>query len=139
MDEALKAQPSDPDGAKAKTNQAVKCFDNADALVDNISRSWRIEIARRRIAAIRKDTDADAGKFHTLWATLGTLTPEKYKVTMVRLIHHLDNVRDGLKEILNIAKSYSRELILEIKWAETDLKLVEEKRSDLTAELNDES
>jgi hypothetical protein len=141
MDEALKLQLSDPDGAKAKTNQAVKCFDNADALVDNISRSWRIEIARRRIAAIRKDTDADAKKFDTAKEDLGKqdLTAEKYKAKLQRLVHHLDNVRDGLKEIINIAQPYSRELVLEIKWAQADLKTIEDMRSVLTAELNGES
>jgi hypothetical protein len=141
MDEALKLQPSDPDGAKAKTNQAVKCFDNSDALVDNISRSCRIEIARRRIAAILKDTDADEKKFDALKEGLGKqdLPPEKYKAMVVRLIHHLDNVRDGKKEILNIAKPYSRDLLLEIKWAESDLKTIEDLRSVLTAELNGEN
>ena len=56
---------------------------------------------------------------------------------MMRLMHHLGSAREGLKDVLALAKPYANDLILEIKWAEVDLKKIEAWRKVLAAELDD--
>jgi len=138
MDAAVKLDATDPDGAKAKYFQASQAFDRADALVADISRSYRIEVVRRRIAALRKDADTDAEKFDQGVAELGrkNATPQQYKDMILRMIHSLDNVRSDLQTILALAKPYPRDLVLEITLAETNLKKIETMRRILTDELN---
>jgi len=140
MDAARKAETGDPNVAKAKYTLAIKAFDRADALVPDISRSYRVEIARRRITAIRRNVDADAQKFDAALTKFGLkdVPPKIYREMLVRLIHHLDNVREDLLEILNVAGSYPRELVLEIGWAKADLDKIQKIRNDLTSELNHE-
>jgi hypothetical protein len=138
MDTATKLEPTDPDGAMAKYVQAAKAFDRADAMVPDIAHSYRIEIARRRILAIRKDADADAKKFDAAMATLGKkdLTAQAYRSMVQRLMHNLDSVRESLKGVIDIAKPYPRELVLEVEWAQQDLKKLEAMRVILAAELD---
>ncbi len=141
MDEAAQLEPADPDVAKARYAQAVKAFDHADALVPDISRSYRVEIVRRKVAAARKDIEGDSGSFDREMEDLGRagMSPQEYRDRIVRMIHSLDNVRRGLQEVLELAAPYPRELVLEVKWAELDLKRIEEMRKTLTAELNEEN
>ncbi|MFB3890969.1 MAG: hypothetical protein ACE15C_02970 [Phycisphaerae bacterium] len=138
MDAAAKVEPTDPEAAKVKCLQALQNFDRADALVDQISRSYRLEIVRRRIAAMRKDADADADRFDKALAKFGTKTvsPQEQQNMMLNLIRLLDNVRDNLKNIVTAAKPYPRDLVLELKWAELDLKKLEAMRKFLLDELN---
>lgn len=138
MDEAQKLDASDPEAARAKYDQADKELDQADAIVSGISRSYRIEIARRRIASLRKDCTAGAEKFDKEMATLGkqTMAPAAYRTKVQRLIYLLDRVRTDLKEILKIADPYFRELILEVKWAQLDLEKMDRMRRILTEELD---
>jgi hypothetical protein len=139
MDAATKMEPTDPDGAMAKYLQAGKAFDRADAMVADIARSYRIEIARRRITAIRKDADADAKKFDAALATLGKkdMTAQAYRSMVQRLMHNIDSVRESLKGVIDIAKPYPRELVLEVEWAQQDLKKIEAMRVILASELDD--
>ena len=138
MDEAQKLERTNPDPAATKYAQAEQAFRHADALVPNIAGSYRVEIIRRRIAALRKDADGDARKFDEQMAKLGLrdLSPQAYKNMILRLIHHLDSTRDDLKKILDIAKPFSRELVLEVKWAELDLTKIEGMRKILVTELD---
>ena len=138
MDDARKLEPSDPDSAWKKYAQAEQVFDRADALSPTITRSYRIEIARRKIAAIRKDADTDAGKFDEAMGRLGlkNVSPQAYRTMVLRLIHHLDSTRDNLRQIRGIAEPYARELILEIKWAELDISRIEGLRRILVSELD---
>lgn len=138
MAEAARLERTDPDAAAAKYAQAERIFDHADALVARISLSHRLEISRRKIAAIRKDVDADARKFDEAMTKLGVrdMSPQAYRQMILRLLHHLDNTRDDLKRILAIAKPYPEQLVLEIKWAELDLTRVQGMRKILQAELD---
>lgn len=138
MDEAQKLEATDSDAAKTKYAQAAKSLDRSDALVPNIAKSYRIEIARRRITAMRKDTDTEAKEFDKEMSSLGKkgMAAAEYKNKVLRLIYLVDNLRQDLKEIVAVAKPFSRELVLEMKWAELDLKKIEEMRQVLTGELD---
>jgi len=138
MKDARKLEPSDPDAAWKKYAQAEQVFDRADALVATITRSYRIEIARRKIASLRKDADTDARKFDEAMGALGLkdVSPQAYRTMVLRLIHHLDSTRDNLTRIRGIAEPYAQELVLEIKWAELDLKRIEGLRRILISELD---
>jgi len=136
MAEAHKLDLTDPDAATQKYAQAAQALDRADAMVPSIARSYRTEIARRKIANLRKDADTDARKFDEAMGKLGLkdMSPQAYKTMILRLIHHLDGTRDNLKKILAIAEPFPRELVLEIKWAELDLTRVESMRKILESE-----
>jgi hypothetical protein len=138
MEAAQRAEPGDAEVAKAKYLQASQAFDRADAMVDGIARSYRIEIARRRIVAIRRDTDADAERFDKAMGKLGkaNLTPQEYQNMILNLIRLLDNVRENLNLVLAAGKAYPKELVLELKWAELDLKKLDGMRKILLDELN---
>lgn len=141
MQEAQALDATDPDAARSKYLAAGRVFDKADSLVPGpppISRSYRIEIVRRRIASLRKDSAAGARKFDKEMDTLGrrALSPAAYRNKMQRLIWLLDKVRGNLKKIPKIAEPYSRELILEVKWAQFDLRKMDQMRRVLTEELD---
>ena len=138
VEEAQKLEPTDADGANARYAQALKVFDLAEALCPGVTRPNRIEIARRKIAVFRKDADADARQFDEAMKRLGQhdLTPLVYRNMLLRLVHHLDSTRDDLKRILDAARAYPDELVLEIKWAELDLTKVEGMRKILQAEID---
>jgi hypothetical protein len=138
VEEAQKLEPADPDAASAKYALALKVFDGADALCRDISRLNRLAVARRKIAAVRKDADGDAKLFDDAMKKLGQkdMTPQAYRQMLQRLLHSLDSTRDGLKRILEIARAYPDDLFLEVKWAELDLTKTESMRRILTAELD---
>lgn len=138
MEAAAKIESSDAEGAKSKYAQANVSFDRADALVKDISRSHRVEICRRRITALRKDAETDSERFDKAMTKLGqqNLSPQEYQKMLMNLIHLLDNVRDDLNAVLNAGKPYPRDLVLEIKFAELDLKKTESMRKILVDELN---
>ncbi len=71
-------------------------------------------------------------------ATLGKkdLTVQAYRSMVQRLMHNLDSVRESLKGVIDIAKPYPRELVLEVEWAQQDLKKLEAMRVILAAELD---
>ena len=141
MAEAQELIQTDPDAAWQKYGKAELAFDCADALVANISGSYRLEIIRRKIVSIRKDADSDAKKFDEAMSELGRrdLSAQAYRNLILRLIHHLDGTRDSLQRVLAVAKPFPRELVLEIKWAELDLTRIEEMRKKLVVELDDRS
>ncbi len=139
MRQADKIESINAPGALAKYALAEKDFDRADALVEGISRSYRVEIARRRIASVREIVESDAKKFDAEKEKLGkeNLSPRGYTGVIIRMNHYLNNVREELEEILQIAEPYPRELVLEIKWAQADLKKIDEMQEVLVAELDD--
>ena len=141
--EARKVEPTDPDAARTKYSLATLRFQRADAMVagtrtPGIARAWHVEIARRRISAIRKIVDVDAKKCDEIDASLGRseMSKKDYRAMMLRMMYHLGNAREGLKDILALAKPHPRALILEIKWAEVDLKKIEGWRKVLATELD---
>jgi len=141
MRQAAKAPAEDAETAEAAFRQAERHFDRADALLPQLARSYRVEIARRRIAALRRRSDENAKRFDELLESLGRqkLSPAAYRNTVVRLIHYLDNVADDLDAVLAVAKPFSRELVFEVKWAELDRNRIEEMRRVLKKELDGNS
>jgi len=140
LEAARSLEASDPDAAKAKYFQAEKCFNRADAMVPDIARSYRVEIARRRIAAIRNETQADARNFDASMAKLGNqdLSAKDYHTMVLRMIRQLDDVRGKLGTIQTIAKPFPNDLVLEVQWAKADLKKIESMRQVLAAEVEGE-
>ncbi|HUU57922.1 MAG TPA: hypothetical protein VMZ50_00145 [Phycisphaerae bacterium] len=138
MAEAGKLDATDPDAARAKYTAAERAFDKADALFAGISRSWRVQMVRQRIVSLRKDVTAGAEKFDKELATLGkrSLPPAAYRNKILRLRYLLDNVRTDLKDILKIAEPYSRDLILEVRWAQLDLDKMDRMRQVVTEQLD---
>jgi len=138
MEEALALEPTDPDGAAAKYRQAGQTFDLADALVEKIALSHRVEIVRRRITMIRKDTVRDATDFDKQLNEIGKtdLTAAVYRQRLSQMVRHLDNVKSNLSSVLDLAGPYPVELVMEITWARQDLKKVESMRQLLMAELD---
>ena len=138
LKEAAQAEPLDPEAARAKYAQAARAFDQADALVPEIARSYRLEIARRKITAVRQDIEGDSASFDREMAQLGQsdLSAPAYRNKIVKMMHSLDGVRKGLQNVLEIAGAYPRELVLEIKWADLDLQRVRQMRDILAAELD---
>jgi tetratricopeptide (TPR) repeat protein len=140
MSAARRTEKTDPEAAKPKYKKAIEQFDVADALVPDISRTYRVEIARRRIKSLRNDIDIDAQAFDDLKKKLGekSMTAKAYRTTVLKLVHRLNNIRDGLKEIVAVATPYERDLVLEIKWAQADTKKTDQLRSVLMEELKDD-
>lgn len=139
LDAATELEASDPDLARSRYAAAGRVFDKADVLTDGIARSYRIEMARRQIASLRRDVKVEAEKFDDEANQLGErkLSASDYRTKVRRLIYLADKVRTDLKEIMKIAKPYSRELILEVKFAERDLAIMDKMRQNLTEELDE--
>ena len=138
LDLVRSLEASDADAARNAYFRAAADFSRADALVPGIARTYLVEIARRRIAGIRKQVDVGAQKFDAALAMLGKtdVSPQSYRSVVQRLVHNLDGVRDKLKSILLVAKVYPDDLALEIEWAKDDLKKIIAMRKILTAELD---
>ena len=136
MDQAKRLELTEPEAAKAKYALAVKAFDAADAVVPNLTRSYRVEIVRRRIAMITKDMNTEARKFDALKAELGerNLTPAAYANLILRMMRALKNVRQDLEAILRLATDFEEELALEV----TDAKLRLERINALLGVLGQE-
>ena len=137
VDEGKKLEFTEPEAAKAKYDHAARSFDRADALVASIARSYRIEIARRRIAMITKDMNIWAGRFDTLKGELAKrdLAPAAYASLVVRMLRALNNVRDDLDAILGLASPFQRDLVLEITDAAMRRQRVDALRKVLAEEL----
>ena len=52
------------------------------------------------------------------------------------MIHHLDTVRENLKNVLEIAKPYPQDLAVQVLWAKEDMRKIDSMRDFLSAELN---
>ncbi|MFP4054659.1 MAG: hypothetical protein ACLFV7_12430 [Phycisphaerae bacterium] len=140
MAAARRTEKTDPEAAKPRYRKADEQFDIADALVPDISRTYRVEIARRQIKSLRNDIDLDAQAFDELKKKLGekSMTAKAYRTVVLKLVHRLNNIRDGLKEIVAVATPYERDLVLEIKWAQADMKKTDQLRIVLMEELKDD-
>ncbi len=138
MDEARKLAESDPEAARARWFQATRAFDRADAMVPEIARSYRVEMARQRIAQLRKEVEAGARRFDETLDTLGEeeMTSREYNALVRRMIRHLDTVREDLRDIIQLTEPYPQELVMESQWAQGDLERIESMRRTLTNELH---
>ena len=137
MGEGKKLELTEPEAAKAKYDQAGKAFDRADALVPKIARSWRVEIARRRIAMITKDMNIWAGRFDVLKEQLAKrdLTPAAYASLIFHMLRALKNVQSDLEAMLALATPFHRELVLEVTDATMRLQRIVALRKVLLQEL----
>ena len=131
-------ESSNPGLAHAKYVQASRLFEAADALVEDIARSYRVEIIRRRIVLVRKACDEEARQFDAIVQTLGAkpVGQQAYRQKIADMIRRVENIRSPLREILALARPYPRELFLEVQWAESDLKRLKAIRDVLTETLN---
>lgn len=138
LEEAQKLSVTEPDVGAMKYALAEKAFGRADAMIPNIARAHRVDIARRKIASLRKDADADAKDFDDQMAKLGVkdMPATTYNTMILRMIHHLDSTRDDLKRIVELAEAYPKDLVLELKWAQIDLTRIENMRKILITELD---
>lgn len=138
MAQAKGLERTEPEAAKARYAQAKKHFDTADTLVPRMARSFRVEIARRGIAMIRKDMNVQAEVFDRLMSQLGekNLTPAAYRELNTRMLRALNHIRSDLNAILALAEPFERELVLEITDANGRLQTVDALREILTKELD---
>jgi len=138
MKQARSLAKTEPEAAKARYDRAGECFDAADAIVPRIARSYRVEIARRRVKAITDGIDVEAKKFDLLKADLGkrNLSPGAYRDLLTRMLRALNNIRSDLTEVLRLAEPFDRELILEVTDAKGELQTINALRDVLTEQLN---
>jgi len=136
IDEMRKA--GDAETFKLKAASAGKALDRAEALAPGIARSYRVEIVRLRIEKVRDEIDQLARDFDKESGTLGKadLPVPAYRAKVQKLIALLDSMRDNHKEIVEACKAYPRDLLLEGKWAETNLKKIKEMRDTCTGALD---
>lgn len=140
MNEGRRLSESDSEKAQARWVQASRAFDRADAMVEDIARSHRVELARQRITQLRRDVDSTAKQFDQTLESLGqeNLSSRQYHSLLRSMIHRLDNVSQNLREIIRLTEPYPHELVLEAQWAQGDLDRVKSMRRTLTNELNGE-
>ena len=138
MDAARKLERSSAAGAHSKYQQASRVFERADALVEDIARSYRVEIVRRRMHIIRKSYREEASKYDAILKTLGTsdMSASAYRQKVQEMIRRVNNIRGPLEEMLALARPYPEDLFLEVQWAESDLKTIKALRDILTEALN---
>ncbi|NLW85931.1 MAG: hypothetical protein GXY38_03570 [Planctomycetes bacterium] len=134
MSEARALETTDPQLASARNDEALGSLDRADAIVPSISRSYRVEMTRRRINSIRSAIDAEARNFDSQMATLGkqSLAPPAFRMKVNELVRLLDGIKKHLNEVVRIANPYQRDLILEFSWAQRDLARIADMRQELT-------
>lgn len=139
LEQAKAAEASEPENARRTYLLSMHEFEAADALVPDIARGYEIEVARRRIALLRKDADAEAARFDEELAGLGqrSLPSQTYADKVVRMMRSLRLIDASLDEILAVAQPYSRELLLEIRWAELDKQNILAKLETLTQEFHE--
>jgi hypothetical protein len=72
-------------------------------------------------------------------ASLGqqSMTPQAYTDKITRMTRLLVSVRTDLETILRLARTYDRELVLEVKWAELDRDRIVGMLATLKQETND--
>jgi tetratricopeptide (TPR) repeat protein len=140
MDQATGRELDDVEAAKLLYSKAGAHFDRADAMVPDLAKSYRLEIARRRIATVRKRIDSEAQQFDSQMDRLArdSMSPDAYRAMVGRMIRSLDGVRNGLREVIELAQPYPRQLVLELNWAQVDLKKIEAMRKILRAELDEQ-
>ena len=107
-------------------------------MAPNISYSYRVEAARKKIASGRTAAATAAKEFDFNLAQLGKkeLTPQEYRGLVVALLRQLDQVEQLLQGVLEAARPFPRDLVMEIQWAEADLRRIQDTKQELTAELH---
>ena len=131
--------PADPNAASDAYHRALDEFDVADAIVENIALSYKVEIARRRIDLIRDATEPQAASFDAEIAALGRhrLSRKAYRAKIARMLGQLGTVEANLQRILEIAAPYDRQLSLQIEWADAARRDVWAMSQMLRVELHD--
>jgi hypothetical protein len=139
MDEAQTLEATDPASARARYLAAGRALDKADALVEGISRSHRVQIARRQIRSLWKDVRADGERLQEEVNALGVqrMSPTAYRRKVQRMLYLANRVRSDLQDILKVAEPYPRELIVMAKTAERRLETMDRMRQRLAGELDD--
>ena len=134
MAEARKLESSEPDSAAGKYALAARRLDEADGIVTNIARGFRVEIARRRILMISGHIKTQAEVFDQLKAKLGNVSPVAYENHLTRMLRALGHIRGDLEAILEIAAPFHNDLILEVTDAKGQLQRIKAVREILIKE-----
>lgn len=140
MNEGRRLSETESEKARALWFQASQAFDRADAMTADIARSHRIELARQRIARLRRDIDSAAETFDQAVESLGQedLSSQQYHAMVRGMIRRLDTVSEDLRRIISLTEPYPHELVLEAQWAQGDLEKIRSMRQTLTNELHGE-
>jgi hypothetical protein len=138
LDRARKLAPTDPAAAEEAYVAAQEAFRRADSLVEGIARSYRLEVASRRIALRRRSVDRRASEFDERLAQLGRreMSREQYAAYLTGLIADLQAVQDDLDAIGELTQTFPAELMVESRTAELDGMNVAEMLTTLKQELN---
>ncbi len=138
--EATQADSNDPNRSEAAFGGAAEAFARANALVEGAGRIYQVELARREVGTLRQDVQSGSSQFDSHMDSLGQsrMSGEDYRLQIEAMIASLDQVRDGLTHILEIAAPFPVEMQLDIQWAMEDLECIERMRAILIDELGDE-
>ena len=134
MAEGKKLEAREPESAAAQYARAARRLDEADGIVPNIARGFRVEIARRRILMVSSDIKTQAEVFDQLKARLGSVSPAAYEGHLTRMLRALGHVRGDLEAILEIAAPFPNDLSLEIIDAKAQLERIKAVRGILVRE-----
>lgn len=136
--EARSSAAVDPLQAEHCLEQAEARFDEADAIVPRIARSYRIELTRHRVAMFRRQADRHAARFDAEFEALGRqdLSRSDYESRIRRIAGHLGGVRESMDSILDLCEPYRVELRNELEWARMDRDRVAAMQETLDHELD---
>lgn len=128
----------DPMTPLKREQLAVKAWDRADALAPGLSHSYRVQLARGKIASARVAAATAARQFDEDLSRLGQaeLSPGEYRAVLAGMIRQLEKVEELLQGAQELARPFPRDLVLEIQWMDSDLKRIQETKQELTAELH---
>jgi len=134
MGEAKALEQTDPQAAQARYARAARHLRRADAIVPDIARSYRVEIARRRIRILNHRFEAQAKVFDELKGKLGELPPAKYKAHVQDMLRTLNGMAADLNAVLEVAAPFRDDLPLDVVDARYRLQRVNALREILKRE-----
>jgi hypothetical protein len=122
LDQARLLDAGDVQAIEQACQRALAQFDQADALVMDVARGYRVDVARCRIDVLRRRAQEAAAGFDAELDALGLqeLSRQAYAEKLARLLNAAQQVRQDLELILRLAQPYPRELVMEIRWAQED-------------------
>jgi hypothetical protein len=122
--------PGDSPAIEQACRQATSQFDQADGLVADISRSYRVDMVRFQVELLRKRADTAAASFDAELAALGRqeLPLEAYKAKLTKML-------GSARQVRHLAQPYPKDLVMEIGWAEQNRTKMQSIQETLRQEL----
>ena len=139
LDQARQLPATDLAPVEQACQRALAQFDQADALVADIARSYRVDVARCRIDSFSQRAKDAAAAFDIELAALGRqeLSRQDYAAKLAKMLSSARKVRQDLETILRIAQPYPRDLVMEIRWAQEDRTKMQAIQDTLRQELHE--